>query len=112
MSANGGCTRDQAFGQARLAVDTHLLRIGTRIGLAPAKTPDEVEAILMKVIPEEFLYHAHHWLILHGRYTCTARKPKCEECIIADICKSTEKTCDVPAAIIPIEDQVIPVAGR
>lgn len=101
-----------AFGQATMAVDTHILRIGTRIGLAPAKTPDDVEAILMKVIPEEFLYHAHHWLILHGRYTCTARKPKCEECIIADICKSKEKTCDVPAAIVPIEEQVIPVAGR
>ncbi|MEM8649928.1 MAG: endonuclease III [Pseudomonadota bacterium] len=97
-----------AFGIPTMAVDTHILRIGTRIGLAPAKTPDDVEAILMKIIPEEFLYHAHHWLILHGRYTCVARKPKCEDCIIADLCKSKEKTCDVPAAIVPILDQEIP----
>jgi len=67
-----------AFGIPTMAVDTHILRIGTRMGLAPAKTPDDVEAILMKIIPEEFLYHAHHWLILHGRYMCVARKPKCE----------------------------------
>lgn len=99
-----------AFGIPTMAVDTHILRIGTRIGLAPAKTPDDVETILMKIIPEEFLYHAHHWLILHGRYTCLARKPRCESCIIADICKSKEKTCDIPAPIIPITDQVIPVA--
>jgi len=76
-----------AFGIPTMAVDTHILRIGTRMGLAPAKTPDDVEAILMKIIPEEFLYHAHHWLILHGRYMCVARKPKCEVCIIADLCK-------------------------
>ena len=100
-----------AFGQATMAVDTHILRIGTRMGLAPAKTPDDVEQILMKIIPEEFLYHAHHWLILHGRYTCTARTPHCEACIIADICKSKEKTCDVAAPIVPITEQVIPVAG-
>ncbi len=91
-----------AFGQATMAVDTHILRLGNRMGLAPAKTPDDVEAILMRVIPEEFLYHAHHWLILHGRYTCVARSPKCEACIIADLCKSKEKTCDVPAAIVPM----------
>jgi endonuclease-3 len=97
-----------AFGIPTMAVDTHVLRIGTRMGMAPAKTPDKVEAILMKVIPEEYLYHAHHWLILHGRYTCVARKPKCEACIIADLCKSKEKTCDVPAPIIPILDQEIP----
>ena len=97
-----------AFGIPTMAVDTHILRIGTRMGLAPAKTPDDVEAILMRIIPEEFLYHAHHWLILHGRYTCVARKPKCEACIIADLCKSKEKTCDVPASIIPILDQEIP----
>ncbi|MDJ0612584.1 MAG: endonuclease III [Rhizobiaceae bacterium] len=99
-----------AFGIPTMAVDTHILRIGMRTGLAPAKTPDDVEAILMKIIPEEFLYHAHHWLILHGRYMCVARKPKCDECIIADLCKSKEKTCDVPAHIVPITDQVIPVA--
>lgn len=91
-----------AFGQATMAVDTHILRIGTRMGLAPGKTPDEVEAILMRIIPGEFLYHAHHWLILHGRYTCVARKPKCDQCIVADLCKSKEKSCDVPAAIVPV----------
>ena len=100
-----------AFGIPTMAVDTHILRIGMRTGLAPAKTPDDVEAILMKIIPEEFLYHAHHWLILHGRYMCVARKPKCDECIIADICKSKEKTCDVAAPIVPILDQVIPIAA-
>lgn len=100
-----------AFGIPTMAVDTHILRIGMRMGLAPAKTPDDVEAILMRIIPEEYLYHAHHWLILHGRYTCVARKPRCEECIVSDICKSKEKTCDIAAPIIPILEQEIPVAG-
>ena len=93
-----------AFGQSTIAVDTHIFRIGNRLGLAPGKTPDEVEAILERVIPKEYLYHAHHWLILHGRYVCKARKPDCEACIIADLCKASEKTCDVPASIVPIED--------
>ena len=75
-----------AFGIPTMAVDTHILRIGMRTGLAPAKTPDDVEAILMKIIPEEFLYHAHHWLILHGRYMCVARKPKCEQCPLTELC--------------------------
>lgn len=97
-----------AFGIPTMAVDTHILRLGKRIKLAPADTPDDVETILMRIIPEEFLYHAHHWLILHGRYTCVARKPKCEACIIADLCKSKEKTCDIPAHIVPILDQEIP----
>jgi endonuclease-3 len=92
-----------AFGHSTMAVDTHILRIGNRIGLAPGKTPDEIEDILMRRIPEEFLYHAHHWLILHGRYTCKARKPECEACIIADICKAKEKTCSIPAAIVPMD---------
>ncbi len=91
-----------AFGEATMAVDTHILRLGNRMGLAPAKTPDDVEAILMRIIPEEFLFHAHHWLILHGRYTCVARGPKCEVCILADLCKSKEKTCNVPATIVPM----------
>lgn len=98
-----------AFGIPTMAVDTHILRIGTRMKMAPAKTPDDVETILMRIIPEEYLYHAHHWLILHGRYTCIARRPKCEACIVADLCKSKEKTCDVPAPIIPIIDQEIPI---
>ena len=94
-----------AFGEAAIAVDTHILRIANRIGLAPGKTPDAVEAHLMKVIPGDYLYHAHHWLILHGRYCCKARKPECERCVIADICKSPEKTCDVPAALVELPPQ-------
>lgn len=93
-----------AFGHATMAVDTHILRIGNRMGIAPGKTPDEIENILMKRIPEEFLFHAHHWLILHGRYTCKARKPECEACIIADLCKAKEKSCAVPAPIIRLQD--------
>ncbi len=92
-----------AFGQPTIAVDTHIFRLGNRIGLAPGKTTDDVEAILERVIPEEFLHHAHHWLILHGRYICKARKPDCEACIIADLCKSKQKTCDVPAAIVAMD---------
>jgi len=97
-----------AFGQPTIAVDTHIFRIGNRLGMAPGKTPDEVEAILEKIIPQEYLYHAHHWLILHGRYTCKARKPKCEHCIIADLCKAKEKSCSIPAALVPIAEQVVP----
>ena len=93
-----------AFGQPTIAVDTHIFRIGHRLGMAPGKTPDEIEAILEKRIPEEYLFHAHHWLILHGRYTCKARKPECENCIIADLCKAKEKTCDIPAPIVQLED--------
>ncbi|MCB1451541.1 MAG: endonuclease III, partial [Nitratireductor sp.] len=89
-----------AFGQPTIAVDTHIFRIANRLGLAPGKTPDEVEAFLERIIPAEYLYHAHHWLILHGRYVCVARKPRCESCIIADICKSPEKTSSVPATIM------------
>jgi endonuclease III len=90
---------NNAFGQAVMAVDTHLFRIGNRLGLAPGKTPDQVEAGLMKVIPPDYLFHAHHWLILHGRYVCTARKPKCASCIIADLCRAAEKTNAIPAPL-------------
>lgn len=96
-----------AFGIPTMAVDTHILRIGNRIKLAPGKTPDEIEDILMRIIPEEYLFHAHHWLILHGRYCCKARKPECERCVIADICKSPEKTCDVPAPLVELPPQMI-----
>ncbi len=95
---------NMAFGQETIAVDTHIFRIGNRLGLAPGDTPDEVEAGLERVIPQEFLRHAHHWLILHGRYVCTARKPHCEACIIADLCKAPDKTCDVPAPIIAVDN--------
>ena len=81
-----------AFGVPTIAVDTHIFRIGNRTGLAPGKTPFEVEQKLDSVVPNEYKRHAHHWLILHGRYICVARKPLCEKCLIADLCKWPEKT--------------------
>jgi endonuclease-3 len=81
-----------AFGEPTIAVDTHIFRVGNRTGLATGKTPAEVEQKLERVVPTEFKRHAHHWLILHGRYTCVARKPLCERCIIADLCKWPGKT--------------------
>ncbi|GMB80784.1 endonuclease III [Shinella zoogloeoides] len=95
-----------AFGQATMAVDTHIFRIANRIRLAPGKTPDEVEDKLMRIIPDEYLYHTHHWLILHGRYCCKARRPECEHCVIADLCKSPEKTSDVPAPLVELPPQL------
>lgn len=83
---------NMAFGEHTMAVDTHVFRVGNRTGLAPGKTPLEVELGLEKVIPAEFMRHAHHWLILHGRYTCLARKPRCEVCLINDLCRWPEKT--------------------
>ncbi len=96
-----------AFGIPTLAVDTHVFRIGNRLLMAPGKTPDEVEERFLKVIPKPYLFHAHHWLILHGRYTCKARKPECEHCVIADLCKSPEKTCDIPAPLVELPPQRI-----
>ena len=84
--------RNIAFGEPTIAVDTHLFRISNRIPLARGKTPLEVELGLLKIIPQEFLLHAHHWLILHGRYVCKARRPECARCVIADLCTSSEKT--------------------
>ena len=81
-----------AFGEATLAVDTHVFRVSNRIPLAPGKTPREVEDGLLAVIPERFLPHAHHWLILHGRYVCKARAPECPRCPIADLCEYPAKT--------------------
>ena len=81
-----------AFGEPTMAVDTHVFRVSNRTGLAPGKNPLEVELKLVEVIPAEFMMHAHHWLILHGRYTCLARKPLCERCIIADLCRWPGKT--------------------
>ena len=80
-----------AFGEATIAVDTHLFRIGNRTGLAPGKTPLDIELGLEKVVPDAYRRHAHHWLILHGRYICVARNPKCERCLINELCKWPEK---------------------
>ena len=84
-----------AFGQPTVAVDTHIFRVANRTGLAPGKDPLEVEHKLMKFTPPEFLREAHHWLILHGRYVCLARKPKCTACPIRDLCRYKAKTRDV-----------------
>jgi endonuclease-3 len=81
-----------AYGQPTIAVDTHLFRVANRTGLAPGKTPIEVEENLLKVVPEKYLLHAHHWLILHGRYICKARLPECYHCIIAQWCLYEPKT--------------------
>jgi endonuclease III len=80
-----------AFGQPTMAVDTHIFRISNRMGLAPGKDVVKVEQKLLKVVPAEFMQHAHHWLILHGRYTCVARKPKCGACNVFDICGYKDK---------------------
>jgi len=81
-----------AFGQPTMAVDTHIFRVSNRTGLAPGKDVRAVEDGLMKAIPREFLLNAHHWLILHGRYVCKARKPDCPQCVIRDLCRFKEKT--------------------
>jgi endonuclease III len=81
-----------AFGEATIAVDTHIFRVGNRTGLATGKTPFEVETKLDQVVPTKYKRHAHHWLILHGRYVCLARRPLCEKCLIADLCKWPGKT--------------------
>ncbi|MAF68248.1 MAG: endonuclease III [Micavibrio sp.] len=83
---------NMSFGQPTIAVDTHIFRVGNRTGLAKGKTPDEVERKLVKKIPAEYKLHAHHWLILHGRYTCVARTPKCTSCVVYDLCKFKDKT--------------------
>jgi endonuclease III len=87
-----------AFGEPTIAVDTHIFRVGNRTGLAPGKTPLEVETRLMEVVPERYRLHAHHWLILHGRYVCVARRPLCEKCLINDLCKWPGKTTNVPSS--------------
>ena len=81
-----------AFGEETIAVDTHIFRVGNRTGLATGKDPFAVEQKLMQVVPDKYKLHAHHWLILHGRYTCLARRPLCEKCVIADLCKWPGKT--------------------
>ena len=81
-----------AFGEPTIAVDTHIFRVGNRTGLATGKTPFEVEQKLNAVVPEKYKRHAHHWLILHGRYVCVARRPLCEKCLVSDLCKWPGKT--------------------
>ncbi|WNV07425.1 endonuclease III [Tardiphaga sp. 709] len=83
---------NMAFGEHTMAVDTHVFRVGNRTNMAPGKNVLDVELELERVIPQEFMLHAHHWLILHGRYTCLARKPRCEVCLINDLCQWPEKT--------------------
>jgi endonuclease-3 len=85
-----------AFGEKTIAVDTHLFRVSNRIPLARGKTPEAVERGLLAIVPDEYLLHAHHWLILHGRYICKARKPLCVVCPIADLCEFPEKTATEP----------------
>ncbi len=80
------------FKQPTMAVDTHIFRVSNRTGMAKGKNPDQVEQALLKVVPDEYALHAHHWLIMHGRYTCVARKPKCNECNVYDLCNFKEKT--------------------
>jgi endonuclease-3 len=87
-----------AFGEPTIAVDTHIFRVANRTNIAPGKDPLQVEERLLKFVPEEFRLHAHHWLILHGRYVCVARTPKCPECIIRDLCEYKHKT---PAPPVP-----------
>ena len=81
-----------AFGEKTIAVDTHIFRVANRTGLAPGKNPREVEDGLVKIVPDAYALHAHHWLILHGRYTCVARKPHCPECVVRDLCRYKDKT--------------------
>lgn len=83
-----------AFGEHTIAVDTHLFRVSNRTGLAPGNTPEAVEEKLMKVVPKEYMRHAHHWLILHGRYICKARKPECPRCPVRDLCAYKDKTVE------------------
>jgi endonuclease-3 len=83
---------NSAFGQPTIAVDTHVFRVANRTGLAPGKTPLAVEQLLEARVPKKYARHAHHWLILHGRYTCIARKPKCPECVVRELCEYPAKT--------------------
>jgi endonuclease-3 len=92
-----------AFGQPTMAVDTHIFRVANRTGLAPGKTPLDVELGLERAIPAQFMSHAHHWLILHGRYVCKARKPECPRCLISDICRYEPKT--KPEDLKPFEEE-------
>jgi endonuclease III len=89
-----------AFGEKTIAVDTHIFRVANRTGLAPGKTPRDVEDGLLRIVPDAYLLHAHHWLILHGRYVCVARRPKCPDCALLDLCRFADKT--KPVATKPV----------
>ena len=89
-----------AFGEPTIAVDTHVFRVANRTGLAPGETPEEVEAKLVKLVPDEYRLHAHHWLILHGRYVCVARRPRCGECVIGDLCEFRHKAVKVSGPVV------------
>ncbi len=93
-----------AFGEPTMAVDTHIFRVSNRTRIAPGKNVDIVEQKLLKFVPKDFLHDAHHWLILHGRYTCIARKPKCWNCLIADLCEFRDKTPAPAGAMDPAAD--------
>lgn len=93
-----------AFGEVAMAVDTHIFRVSNRTGIAPGKNVDEVEHKLLRFVPKEFLLDAHHWLILHGRYTCIARKPLCWNCVISDLCEYKAKT-PAPDNLLPKEER-------
>jgi endonuclease-3 len=101
-----------AFGQPTIAVDTHIFRVANRTGLAPGRNVREVEDKLVKVTPPEFRRHAHHWLILHGRYVCKARRPECEICVIADLCRYPDKTNDIRAPLVEIRPLPADAAGE
>jgi endonuclease-3 len=87
-----GVVLNTVFGQPTIAVDTHVFRVSNRSGLAPGKTPDQVEQKLYKIVPEEYLQHAHHWLILFGRHVCKARAPECPDCVVRELCAFKQKT--------------------
>lgn len=92
-----------AFGEPTLAVDTHVFRVAHRLDLAHGKSPHDVEVGLLKVIPDTYLRHAHHWLILHGRYVCQARRPRCDACVVCDLCNSPDKWFDCGPPKLPAE---------
>jgi len=98
-----------AFGEPVIAVDTHIFRVSNRTGLAPGKDPRTVEDALERVTPDEYKLHAHHWLILHGRYTCVARKPLCPTCVVRDLCRYKDKTREPVADKTPVRK---PASGR
>ena len=103
---------NMVFGQAEIAVDTHIFRVANRTGLAPGRTPREVETALLANTPSQFRKDAHHWLLLHGRYVCTARSPACPTCIIRDLCEYPHKTPARAPQGAPRRSQRAPLAGR